>query len=392
MRSDRRESQIYSRERAVSVPPKSSGSWGASPKWTESVRPKRTKQEPFGGSRLPPPAQTPGGRPTWDLMPLIVKSELHKPEEDLQEPGEGPGLPNEHLLQLQGAEDQEVTTSPSSSSSTSSRFSLVFQDTTEDEAAAGAYRVPQSSPNVSPTPRALAALLYSLSQEEGVSSQHEEVQGATQGPAQALPEVSNLVCFLLLKYGKKETTSKAEMLREVLGGDQEHFLGVFSEACKCMQLVFGVDVAKAEPNSDTYVLATTLGLTYDGLLSPEQTMPKTGLLVVVLGVILLGGDCAPEEHMWEALGAMGLCEGSKHFIFGEPRELLTEAWVREQYLEYRQVPGSDPPRSEFLWGPRAHAEANKMEVLARFLKINSLNTSSFLPVSWEAGREEQEEA
>ncbi|KAG8507576.1 Melanoma-associated antigen 10 [Galemys pyrenaicus] len=233
----------------------------------------------------------------------------------------------------------------------------------------------------------MAAPPCSQSEEGNSSNQEAEGPGTSQEPAgdeaptaaaAALQEkLADLVEFLLHKYRAKEPTSKAEMLREVLGGDEEHFPVIFREACECLQLVFGVDVAKAEPNSDTYVLATTLGLTYDGLLSPEQTIPKTGLLVVVLAVILLGGDCAPEECMWEALGAMGVRAGSEHFIYGEPRELLTEAWVREQYLEYRQVPGSDPPRYEFLWGPRAHAETSKMKVLGFIFKVNRREPTCF---------------
>ncbi|XP_012582541.1 PREDICTED: melanoma-associated antigen 4-like [Condylura cristata] len=339
------------------------GSLGAPPKWTDSARPKGTSKQEH--------------------------SELGKPEGDHREPRVGPSLQSEPLLQLQAADGQDVT-SLSSFPSTSLRFSLVLQDTIEDEAAAGALSAPQSPATSGPIPRVVVASLCSSSEEE---SGNLPVPAEGQAPPQASPpEMSNLVCFLLLKYCRKETTSKAEMLREVLGNDQKHFPSVFSEACKCMQLVFGIDVTEAEPGGDTYGLTTTLGLTYDGLTSPEQTMPKTGLLVIVLGVILLGGDCASEAHMWEALSMMGLYVGSKHVIFGEPRELLTEVWVQEQYLEYRQVPNSDPAQFEFLWGARAHAETNKMEVLARFLKINSLNSNSFLPVPQEAREKEQEEA
>ena len=60
---------------------------------------------------------------------------------------------------------------------------------------------------------------------------------------------------------------------------------------------------------------------------------------------------------------MRMCVGREHSIFGEPRELLTQVWVREGYLEYRQVPDSDPARFEFLWGPRAYAETSKFKVL-----------------------------
>ena len=39
---------------------------------------------------------------------------------------------------------------------------------------------------------------------------------------------------------------------------------------------------------------------------------------------------------------MEVCVGSEHCVFGEPRELLTQVWVREGYLEYQQVPDNHP--------------------------------------------------
>ncbi|KAF0883999.1 MAGA4 protein, partial [Crocuta crocuta] len=131
----------------------------------------------------------------------------------------------------------------------------------------------------------------------------------------------------------------------------------------CLQLVFGVDVKEVDPGEHSYVLVTILGRTCDGMLRGKQTMPMTNLLVVVLGVILLEGKCAPEEEVWKMLGVLGVYDGREHLLYGAPRELLTEVWVQEGYLEYRQVPGSEPARYEFLWGPRAHAETSSVHVL-----------------------------
>ncbi|KAJ8788017.1 hypothetical protein J1605_005534 [Eschrichtius robustus] len=78
---------------------------------------------------------------------------------------------------------------------------------------------------------------------------------------------------------------------------------------------------------------------------------------------------------------MGLCAGRQHCIYGEPRELLTKVWVQEGYLEYRQVPHSDPARYEFLWGPRAHAETSKWQVLEHLLWVNSLDPRSLPSLS-----------
>lgn len=66
------------------------------------------------------------------------------------------------------------------------------------------------------------------------------------------------------------------------------------------------------------------------------------------------------------LSVIGVYAGREHFIYREPRELLTKVWVQEEYLEYRPVPNSDPVCYGFLWGPRAHAKTSKMKILGVF--------------------------
>ncbi|KAF0884289.1 MAGA8 protein, partial [Crocuta crocuta] len=120
----------------------------------------------------------------------------------------------------------------------------------------------------------------------------------------------------------------------------------------------------------SYVLVAILGRTCDRVLRGKQAMPTTSLLVVVLGVILLEGECAPEEEL----------------------ELLTEVWVQEGYLEYRQVPGSEPARYEFLWGPRAHAETSSVHVLQHILMVSRRRLGASLSLCHEAASNEEERA
>ncbi|CAI9181287.1 unnamed protein product, partial [Rangifer tarandus platyrhynchus] len=104
-------------------------------------------------------------------------TELSKPEEDLQDPGEAQG-PEE--AQLLGAEAGEAASTLA------------------------------SSPQVS-----CSALAEALLQE-------------------ALNEmVANLIKFLLFKYRAKELSSQAKMLKKVLRDNQEHFSVDFSQASEC---------------------------------------------------------------------------------------------------------------------------------------------------------------
>uniref|UniRef100_G1TC54 MAGE domain-containing protein n=1 Tax=Oryctolagus cuniculus TaxID=9986 RepID=G1TC54_RABIT len=202
-------------------------------------------------------------------------------------------------------------------------------------------------------------------------------------------KVADLVQLLLLKYRMKEPVTKAEMQNCIIKIYENYFPVIFNKVYECMQLVFGIDIKKVDSSGQSYVLVPSLGLTYDGMLGDILSMPKVGLLINILGVIFLDGNCAPEEDVWEVLNAMGVYDGKEHFIYGEPRKLLTEDWVREGYLECRQVPHSDPARYEYLWGPRAHAETTKMKILEFLAKIND-TVPSALPIWYEEALRDEE--
>ncbi|XP_047391294.1 melanoma-associated antigen 4-like [Sciurus carolinensis] len=205
-------------------------------------------------------------------------------------------------------------------------------------------------------------------------------------------KMADLVQFLLLKYQMKELTTKAEMLSSVFKNYQDDFPVIFRVASECMQLVFGVDVKEVKHSGHSYAIVNALGLTYDGVLGDDQSMPKTGLLVIILCIIFMVGDRACEKEVWEMLSVMGVYAGREHFIYGEPRKFITEDLVQEQYLEYRQVPGSDPACYEFLWGPRARAETSKMKVLQYWARVHGSDPRSYPSLYEKAMREEEEGA
>nr|6WJH_A Chain A, Fusion protein of PCF11 and MAGE-A11 [Homo sapiens]6WJH_B Chain B, Fusion protein of PCF11 and MAGE-A11 [Homo sapiens]6WJH_C Chain C, Fusion protein of PCF11 and MAGE-A11 [Homo sapiens]6WJH_D Chain D, Fusion protein of PCF11 and MAGE-A11 [Homo sapiens] len=217
-------------------------------------------------------------------------------------------------------------------------------------------------------------------------------EGGSGRPSQDIlhDKIIDLVHLLLRKYRVKGLITKAEMLGSVIKNYEDYFPEIFREASVCMQLLFGIDVKEVDPTSHSYVLVTSLNLSYDGIQCNEQSMPKSGLLIIVLGVIFMEGNCIPEEVMWEVLSIMGVYAGREHFLFGEPKRLLTQNWVQEKYLVYRQVPGTDPACYEFLWGPRAHAETSKMKVLEYIANANGRDPTSYPSLYEDALREEGE--
>ncbi|MBZ3888814.1 Melanoma-associated antigen B10 [Sciurus carolinensis] len=235
---------------------------------------------------------------------------------------------------------------------------------------------------------------------ESINNKVKEGARSTEGPmaTENFPrghldeKVVMLVHYLLYKYQMKEPITKAEILKNVIQIHKNHFPEILKRVSEHLELVFGLDLKEVDPNRHIYVLINKLEPSSDARLSDDRNVPKTGLLMTILAVIFTKGNCASEQQVWEMLNMMGLYDGKEHFIFGDPKKLITKDLVKEKYLEYRQVANSDPPCYEFLWGPRAHAETSKMKVLEFLAKIHDSVPTAFPSCYEEALRDEEERA
>lgn len=90
---------------------------------------------------------------------------------------------------------------------------------------------------------------------------------------------------------------------------------------------------------------------------------KKSLLMSILALIFIMGNSAKEALVWKVLGKLGMQPGRQHSIFGDPKKVVTEEFVRRGYLLYKPVPRSSPVEYEFFWGPRAHVESSKLKVM-----------------------------
>ncbi|KAM8896573.1 melanoma-associated antigen B4 [Lycaon pictus] len=316
-------------------------------------------------------------------MPRGQKSKLRAREKRRRNRDETQGL---HSAQATTAEEEETTPSTSS----------VLGDVPPSSPVASTSQEPQEAPT---TTRAVAggsrrrSNAGAKSQVEGGKHSSQASTSTASAPKDPLTgKVGLLVQFMLYKYKLKEPIKKAEMLKIINKRYREHFPEIFKRTSERMELVFGLELKEIKPGGHSYTLMSTLNLTSDSDVSNGWGFPKNGLLMPLLGVIFLNGNCTSEEDIWEFLNILGIYDGKRHFIFGEPRKLITQDLVQEKYLEYRQVSGSDPPRYEFLWGPRAHAETSKMKVLEFLAKVHDTVPSAFLPHYEEALRDEEERA
>ncbi|XP_038444439.1 melanoma-associated antigen 1-like [Canis lupus baileyi] len=314
---------------------------------------------------------------------LSGAEEEEEGEEEAPPPPSPPSPPDplSHLFLSSSSSSSSSSSFSSSSSSSSPSLSfcgMVCGAPEEGCAAAGALSAPQSSQSADPSPSGGAAGGLGQPEPPGPSGPGEAGDEELLVEGSFRMKTAALVVFLLLKYRTKEPISKAEMLEVFSPEYQDDFPAILSQASICLRLVFGLDVIEVDPSEHSYVLNPILGLTWDGMLSDQWGIPKTSLLGLILGFILLQDGCVLEEEVWETLGFTAVYDGQENTIYGEPVDRLTNVWVQEGYLERRQVAGSDPARNEFLWGPRAYEETSKVQVMDFLLQIGSNNLGSSL--------------
>ncbi|XP_032746326.1 melanoma-associated antigen 10-like [Rattus rattus] len=282
----------------------------------------------------------------------------------------------------------------SSFSSSSSIFSLFQGNLGENEGfALGMLGIFQNAHSFFPSPTLGGNL------DEGVDSEEESsgVISSPEDPGSLVNTIiqekaTDLVFLFIYKYRMKEPITLSEIHEVVTKEHENHFPVIFTEASKCLEMTFGIDIKESDLLSSAYVFVNSLNLTYEDVLDDTDRLPRNAFLIVILGVIFIEGNCASEERIWEFLKLVGVYDGEEHFICGDPREFLTTHLVQQNYLEYREVPNTQPPCFEFLWGPRACAETTKMKVLEFLAKMNGCEPSDFSVWYEEALRDEEERA
>lgn len=204
--------------------------------------------------------------------------------------------------------------------------------------------------------------------------------------------VRQVMSYMMHMHKMKRPILKADMLKVITEIHREQFSEILKRALFKLEVIFGIDLKEVDSVKHSYTLVSKMNLPNNGVVTRGRGFPKTGLLMNLLGVIFLKGNRATEETIWEFLNKMKIYDGKKHFIFGEPRKLITQDLVKLKYLEYQQVPNSNPESYEFLWGPRSHAETSKMKVLEFLAKINHIPLSAFMSRYDEALKDEEERA
>ena len=134
--------------------------------------------------------------------------------------------------------------------------------------------------------------------DEGAQGPEEESAGASQAaPATQSTlkdpltrKASMLVEFLLEKYTKKEPIMQKALLKVINRKYSHHFLEILRRAPKYMALVFGLELREVDHSRNIYTLISKLTFRGDEGPSDEGELPKSSLLMSLLGVIFIKGN------------------------------------------------------------------------------------------------------
>ena len=171
---------------------------------------------------------------------------------------------------------------------------------------------------------------------EGAQGPEEESAGASQeAPATQSTrkdplarKARILVEFLLEKYTKKEPIMQSVLMKIVSRKYRQHFPKILSTARERVELVFGLEMKEVDGRGNIYTLIRKLNLGGNDCLPDEGVLPKSHLLMVLLGVIFMNGNHATEEEIWEFLSMLGIYAGRRHCIFGDPKGSSPKIWCR----------------------------------------------------------------
>lgn len=205
----------------------------------------------------------------------------------------------------------------------------------------------------------------------GVGTSQDEPKGEA-GPVSPLDERANaLVQFLLVKDGGNVPIRRSEMVKFIIREYKDESLEIIKRANHKLECVFGYQLKEIDPQTHSYIIINKFGGGPVASTPPCLEIPKLGLLMAVLSLIFIKGNCIREDLLYSFLEKLGLDVRGEHGLLGNVKKLITEEFVRQKYLEYREIPNTQPTEYEFLWGPRAFMEISKMLVLKFLAKLHN---------------------
>ncbi|KAK2548674.1 Non-structural maintenance of chromosomes element 3-like protein [Acropora cervicornis] len=158
-----------------------------------------------------------------------------------------------------------------------------------------------------------------------------------------------------------------DITKNVLKEHAKAFNQVFERAKKDLQKVFGIDVVEIEVGKSKGYILINESIAQGNLIDWGDDLPKIGLLLVVLSLIITSDhdfvitECKYAQ-LWHTLKRFGIEPKAEHKVFGDADKLISQEFVRQCYLDRKKVVGGDETAYEYRWGQRAEKELSKKKL------------------------------
>jgi hypothetical protein len=101
-----------------------------------------------------------------------------------------------------------------------------------------------------------------------------------------------------------------------------------------------------------------------------QMYNKYSLLMISLSLIFMNNNEMDAGEFWNNLKRININRNEKrHPFLGDVEKYFTQEMVKDGYLEYEHVRGTEPPTYKFKWGFRSRLEISKRNVLEFVCKM-----------------------
>lgn len=205
-------------------------------------------------------------------------------------------------------------------------------------------------------------------------------------------KVSEWVRYLLFMDRKKYPIKRADISKNVLKEHAKAFNQVFDHAKKNLQKVFGIDLVEIEVGkSKGYILINhDKSGAHGDLVDWGDDLPKMGLLMVILSLIITSDHVITESLLWHTLKKLGIEQKTEHEVFGDVDKLISQEFVRQCYLDRKKVIGGEETAYEYRWGQRAEKELSKKRLGLFVSEIYGTEVESWTPQMREIFNDEEQ--
>lgn len=187
---------------------------------------------------------------------------------------------------------------------------------------------------------------------------------------------------------KKSIIRKTDLNKNIIKDQSRSFKNIFKYVKQYLQDIFGMDVIELDNDKgekfgirskfefDSYLEKLTENTYQRGLSDFNKDLTnnesdykfanqlKYSMLMIALSLIFMNQNEIDSQLFWENLKILDINkEEKRHKYLRDVFKYFTSDLVKDGYLEYEQVPNTDPPAFKFKWGYRARLEISKKSVL-----------------------------